>query len=146
MTAIIRGEIPGVITPYTRVGRERWTPRATRYLASRDWLRRELHVLALRAGLTDEDRAGLWGVDLEVGRYYLRGDLDNIVKAVLDAGNGVIWDDDQAVHDIHARRWPCRKGEDVLVLTAYTIAPSRMERRGVPGAVRMLASMREIIP
>ena len=33
----------------------------------------------------------------------IRGDLDNYVKAVLDAGNGVLWEDDRLVVQILAR-------------------------------------------
>jgi Holliday junction resolvase RusA-like endonuclease len=33
----------------------------------------------------------------------LRADLDNISKAVLDSGNGVIWTDDKQVIELHAR-------------------------------------------
>lgn len=34
----------------------------------------------------------------------LRGDLDNYVKTVLDALNGVAWEDDRQVHVIHAEK------------------------------------------
>ncbi len=29
------------------------------------------------------------------------GDIDNYMKAVLDAGNGVLWDDDRQIWDLH---------------------------------------------
>lgn len=32
-----------------------------------------------------------------------RGDLDNMIKALLDAGNGVLWKDDRQVVGINAR-------------------------------------------
>lgn len=31
-----------------------------------------------------------------------RGDLDNMIKALLDAGNGILWDDDKQVISIEA--------------------------------------------
>ncbi len=35
-----------------------------------------------------------------------RADTDNLVKAVLDAGNGVLWKDDRLVRDIITRKIP----------------------------------------
>lgn len=32
-----------------------------------------------------------------------RGDLDNMIKALLDAGNGVLWKDDKQVFEINAQ-------------------------------------------
>lgn len=31
-------------------------------------------------------------------------DLDNLVKNVLDRGNGIVWSDDKYIYDIHARK------------------------------------------
>lgn len=125
---IINVSIAGEIVPYVRVGRERWTDRARRYLSSRDWLRGEL---ARAFGASDEDRAAYWSVILDIHRYKARGDTDNLLKAVLDAAEGVLWDNDGQVYDVLARRWPCAKGGDRLDLSAYTV-PERVrpkERR-----------------
>lgn len=40
-----------------------------------------------------------------------RGDLDNIVKAVKDAANGVLWVDDAQVAAITAEKWIAEQGE-----------------------------------
>lgn len=38
-------------------------------------------------------------------RHTGRPDLDNLVKGVLDAANGVLWDDDSEVSSISADKW-----------------------------------------
>lgn len=38
-------------------------------------------------------------------------DLDNIVKAIGDAGNGVLWNDDRQVVEVHARKRIAAQGE-----------------------------------
>lgn len=41
------------------------------------------------------------------------GDIDNLVKAVLDAGNGLIWSDDSIITELHAFK---HKGEGKIIL------------------------------
>lgn len=95
------------LTPYVRVGRERFTPRATRYLASKDALALAIRLRAAAAGHTAPDPAGEWAVALAVSRRTAhRYDLDNVVKAVMDAANGIIWQDDHQVASIVADRLP----------------------------------------
>jgi Holliday junction resolvase RusA-like endonuclease len=78
-------------------------------------------VFARDAGITLTD--GVFSVDVMVARavpkswskkkkatalegYYAPGkpDLDNIIKAVLDGLNGVVWHDDSQVAQVHANR------------------------------------------
>jgi len=89
------------IVPFVRVGRERWTPRATRYAASKDAL-----AWAVRASVGDSLdaawRAAPWAVTVVIERRKARGDLDNLVKTVLDACQGILWIDDIQVVELHA--------------------------------------------
>lgn len=111
--------IPGPVVPYVRIGRERWTDRATRYLGCRDAIR--IQARAGLAGRLDPDRAtGPWALDVEFRRHASRGDLDNLVKTVMDALEGVAWSNDYAVVAITARRLACARGEDE---TAITVTP-----------------------
>ena len=41
------------------------------------------------------------------------GDIDNLIKAVLDAGNGFIWEDDSLITEIHAFK---HKGKGKIIL------------------------------
>lgn len=112
LTIVITGEI----VPYTRVGRERWTARAKRYFSSRDGLRSMLAAEA-RGKVDDAWRSGRWSVSATFHRYKRRGDLDNLLKAVLDAFEGVLWDNDVQVDSFTARRVACRRGEDRAEIT-----------------------------
>ncbi|MCE7937131.1 MAG: RusA family crossover junction endodeoxyribonuclease [Chloroflexi bacterium CFX6] len=112
--------IPGEIVPYTRIGRERWTDRARRYLASRDAVR-SIAAAAVGAQIDDEARSGRWYAGVTFYRFKRRGDVDNLLKAVLDALQGVVWHDDAQVDAIDARRMRCRRGEDRAVVAVAEI-------------------------
>lgn len=40
------------------------------------------------------------------------GDIDNVAKSVLDGLNGVAWDDDTIVYDLHITKWYTLSDED----------------------------------
>lgn len=104
------------LVPYVRVGRERWTPRARRYMASQDALSMAIRLAARRAGRFEPDEAESWSLTLTIRRRTRhRYDLDNAVKAVLDAANQVIWVDDTQVAHITADKG--QPGADSLVAT-----------------------------
>lgn len=44
-----------------------------------------------------------------------RGDLDNVVKAVKDALNGLVWADDSQVYRIQAYKWIAGQGDSARV-------------------------------
>ena len=46
------------------------------------------------------------------------GDIDNLVKAVLDAGNGFIWTDDKLITELHAFK---HKGAGKIILEVVEI-------------------------
>ena len=51
-------------------------------------------------------------------------DVDNIVKTILDAGNGVIWHDDKSVVDVHVSKWYAETPRvEVMVDTAELPVP-----------------------
>lgn len=103
------GLIAGEVVPYVRIGRERWTPRATRYLGARDVLRAEI-ALSVRGQVGP--RAGPLAVSLHFHRWRQIGDIDNLAKAFLDAGNGILWPDDRVIAELHVYRYRVAKGQD----------------------------------
>ena len=40
------------------------------------------------------------------------GDIDNVAKSILDGLNGVAWDDDTIVYDLHITKWYTLSDED----------------------------------
>ena len=52
-----------------------------------------------------EIERGPIAVDISVYRPQRRGDLDNVLKALLDSLNGVLWVDDDQVVELHAYRY-----------------------------------------
>ena len=40
------------------------------------------------------------------------GDIDNVAKSILDGLNGVAWDDDTIVYDLHITKWYVLNDED----------------------------------
>lgn len=116
----IRLDYPHEVVPYTRVGRERWTPRAMRYLASKDALALHLRLACRDSRRALPDAAARWGVSVHVQRRTRRAyDLDNVVKAVMDAANGITWADDAQVVRIVADKHPA--GADHLVVELWPI-------------------------
>ena len=45
-----------------------------------------------------------------------RPDLDNVIKAIKDAGNGVLWLDDNQIVEIHASKIIAAQGEPPMIL------------------------------
>lgn len=52
-----------------------------------------------------------------------RGDLDNLAKAILDAANGVLWDDDRQVDGLFVRRLPSDKANPRTMIRAMPVEP-----------------------
>lgn len=62
------------------------------------------------------------GVFIAVHTRTFRGDLDNIVKSVLDGLNGVAWKDDAQVVEIRARRYSdTRERVEVVIWQAKVV-------------------------
>jgi crossover junction endodeoxyribonuclease RusA len=63
------------------------------------------HARLICASVVDRPISDPVAVYLRIYRPRRVGDLDNLLKAVLDACNGVIWVDDALVTGIHAQRF-----------------------------------------
>lgn len=102
MNFVIKGEIK----PYVRMTRRgKWTnPQAQEYLASKAAI--QMQLKAQMAGREPFGReplsVRLW---IRVSERLHTKDLDNQIKAVLDACNGIVWADDRWVDAIHAQRY-----------------------------------------
>lgn len=62
-----------------------------------------------------------------------RNDCDNLAKAVMDAGNGVLWLDDGQIAVLHVEKWIGAQGEAPYVkLTVEELASSDIVERIIP--------------
>lgn len=59
--------------------------------------------------------AGPLSVLLAVYRPQRRGDLDNALKVTLDALNGIAWEDDSQIEELHAMRFEDKANPRVVV-------------------------------
>ena len=98
--------LEGPIVPYVRMTQrsKHADPRARRYLAAQQALK-----IQLRQQMTEKDEhEPLTREPLEVFLAFWwvnhRQDLDNLVKAILDAASGIVWADDRWVDHIEASR------------------------------------------
>ena len=117
----------GPVKPYVRMTQrsKHVNAQAQQYLASKDELRLQLKSWMQHWGYERLGREPL-RVEITFGGVNHRQDLDNLVKAVLDACNGIVWEDDRWVDVIEARReerpgqsefawvWVGRIGEEEL--------------------------------
>ena len=111
-------EIVGKIIPYTRVtDRSKRSERAKIYFASQNAVR-----LQLQAQMSLQDWTILPGqtpLSVQVRVYQAKGlhkcDLDNIVKALLDAAQGTVFENDFWVDEINAVRWLASDDKDLCV-------------------------------
>jgi Holliday junction resolvase RusA-like endonuclease len=66
-----------------------------------------------------------------VVRFYLgthrHVDTDNLVKSVKDALNGLAYDDDWRVYDVHAEKWHTSRDRARTEIYVYSIDPDREE-------------------
>lgn len=81
----------------TRTGRVSLSARAVNYRAT-------ARAIAMEAG-HNQPIAGTVAIFLDVFRPQRRGDLDNILKALLDSLNGIAWNDDSQIVQITANRY-----------------------------------------
>lgn len=47
---------------------------------------------------------------LQGSGHTIKPDLDNLIKNVLDRGNGILWSDDKYIYRIEATKWWAEKG------------------------------------
>lgn len=98
--------VEGPIKPYVRMTRRSMyvDDQAQEYLASKTALQTQLRAWM---SLHEYEPLGREPLRVEIlfGWANHRQDLDNLAKAVLDACNGIVWDDDRWVDDLQVRRW-----------------------------------------
>lgn len=98
--------LDGPFKPYVRMTRRgKWVkPQAQEYLSSKDRLQWQL---ALRMAAEQWERIPR-GIPLRISIWISpvdhRRDLDNEIKALLDAAQGIVFEDDRWVDDITAGR------------------------------------------
>lgn len=114
---MIQMRLPGEIKPYVRMTqRSRYSePQAIEYIASRNRLRDDMRTLMLANHWQMIPRGVPMEVGIIIGWCRHNQDLDNIVKAVLDAANGVIYADDCWIDSIAAARWAAAVGEESAI-------------------------------
>lgn len=112
--------------PYVRMTqRGKWVkPEAQAYLASKADFAEQMREKMRRRGRGPFPRRVPLHVDIAF--YYANGadhkrDLDNEVKAILDAGNGVVWADDCWIDGINTWRGKSDSGENRVVLTVVAM-------------------------
>lgn len=99
--------IDGHIVPCTRVTtNSKWSPRATRYHSSQEAMRWQLRHQMLDHQwemLPDNMPLGL-DVEIKLNKAVQRADLDNLIKAVSDSAQGVVFINDKWINKITAVR------------------------------------------
>ena len=119
--------LPGQHTPYTRMTQKgKWKSAAARkYLESQDRLRGCLMEAKMTQGYTTEpifERRTPLRMVLLYDWCLNNQDLSNLLKAVEDAANGIVWDDDRWVDEILTTRHKRgRKGMAVLIVMPVSI-------------------------
>jgi Holliday junction resolvase RusA-like endonuclease len=68
-----------------------------------------------------QDKTTRYGIAIRVYRSRDAGDLDNYVKAISDACNGVLWLDDSQIRRIDAMVDGCEKGRERVNVEAWTL-------------------------
>lgn len=115
--------IDGYIVPYTRMtARGKHSPRAQRYLASQQAMRLQFQTQMAAKGwdVLPEMNLGLIVTIYQDGRN--RWDISNVLKAIEDAGNGVVWPDDRYIQMLHVI---ARPQEDTGPRTWVFVVPMR---------------------
>jgi len=110
--------LAGPIVPYTRMTRRGvWRDDAQRYLASQTALRVQMQAQMAANGWAMIPGRIPFRLRVTFGWLSHRHDLSNLVKAVEDAANGVLWADDRWIDGITALReaWD-NKGLELWVI------------------------------
>jgi len=120
MSEVRSFRLTGKPKPYVRMTRRgKWVkPEAQEYLASKAAL-----ALEMRQQMRGAEPFGRYPLGVRIDFRYTRGvdhrrDLDNEIKAVLDAANGIVYEDDRWVDRITAVR---REGigDDHVILNVW---------------------------
>lgn len=118
--------IRGRIVPYVRMTqRSKWTdPRAVAYLDSQKSIRWQLQQQMVEHAwemLPTQTSLGI-EMDFDIGKQMHKCDWDNMVKAVQDAAQGIVFANDCWIDEAHMyRRLIDHLVEDVAILTVTTL-------------------------
>lgn len=107
--------VPGKPVPK---GRPRVTKRGHAYTPKRtkDYEAHvKQHALMARASARQRKAVGQCAVTIEVRKAHHAADLDNIGKAILDACNDILYEDDKQVTDLHIYKADGEAGVTVTV-------------------------------
>jgi len=112
--------LEGKPVPYVRMTqRGKYVrPRAKRYLASKAFL-----AYQMKQGMGSAPPLGRQPLQVDLLFGYVGGadhrrDIDNEVKAILDAGNNIVWEDDRWIDQLTAVRKHADRDE-VTVIVRY---------------------------
>ncbi len=111
--------ITGRIKPYVRMTqRGKWVkPQAIEYQASKSALQYQLSAQMAQHGWDTLPGQTPLAMHLVLGYRRHSQDLDNIIKAVADAANGVVYPDDRWIDRITAERIGGPRDDEQTVLT-----------------------------
>ncbi len=87
---------------------------------ARAW--KEMTTLTARLQMEGATLSGAVGIEVHYFFPTRRGDLDNRFKALQDALNGVVWEDDQQIVEIHAYKHFAGKEEPHVDLKVWEIS------------------------
>ena len=112
--------IKGKIKPYVRMTqRGKWSnPQAQEYLANQDDIRWQLARQGRPALLPAKTPLNVSLVFTFPGGWH-NADLDNQIKAVLDAAKGIVWQDDRWIDSLYGAR---KAGDDYLCTLRVEVA------------------------
>lgn len=119
----MRFVIEGYIVPYVRMTHrsKHADPRARRYLSSKAAIVLQFHQQMQALGYSMIDGQTPFGISLDADHSAgHRADLDNILKAVLDAGSDVVYPDDRWCDAIE-RTVRTNTGTDKAVFEVWTL-------------------------
>lgn len=110
----VRIEIDHPVAPYLRRTHQgRFSPRATAYHANQDALKTLLTLWMREGGFEPwgKDARLALGCEFRLSKRVGNTDLSNLVKAIEDAGNGVLYPDDRQIWEY----LPCSKAKALAV-------------------------------
>jgi Holliday junction resolvase RusA-like endonuclease len=97
--------LAGPVVPYTRMTqRSKWTTRSQRYLASQTALRVQMQAQMAANGWAMYPAKLPLRLRVVFGWCVHTHDLSNLVKAVEDAANKIVWADDRWIDSITTER------------------------------------------
>ena len=151
MTRSMLFEVPGDPVPKGRPRFENGharTPQKTRTYEG------TVRAYALQARQNNALHMGPWPADM---RYSLRitlypatmrrVDVDNLVKSLLDGGNGVLWDDDSQIDHIDVRRiWGDPRPRAMVAVEVITEPRTRPPKAPRPSARAHPWRSRAVVP